>query len=98
MLFALICRDKPGHLQTRQDTRPAHVAYLNALNDRGALMFAGPFHDGQGSPDGSLVVISAADRPSAEAIAADDPYAKAGLFESVEIRPWNWVFNKPAGA
>ncbi len=27
-----------------------------------------------------------ADRAAAEAIAAGDPYAKAGLFESVEIR------------
>ncbi len=28
MLFALICTDKPGHLQVRMDTRPAHLAYL----------------------------------------------------------------------
>jgi uncharacterized protein YciI len=27
---------------------------------------------------------------------AADPYAKAGLFANVEIRAWNWVFNKPA--
>ena len=24
-----------------------------------------------------------------------DPYAKAGLFSSVEVEPYNWVFNKP---
>ena len=35
MLFALICNDKPGHLQVRLDTRPAHVAFLNALNAEG---------------------------------------------------------------
>ncbi len=33
---------------------------------------------------------------AARALSAADPYAKAGLFESVEIRPWNWTFNKPA--
>ena len=43
-----------------------------------------------------LVVVEAPDVATAEAIAAADPYAKAGLFESVEVRPWNWVFNKPA--
>jgi uncharacterized protein YciI len=96
MLFALICNDKLGHLQVRLDTRPAHIAYLNALTERGALKFAGPFHDGEGTPNGSLVVISAADHAAAEAIADADPYAKAGLFASVEIRAWNWVFNKPA--
>ncbi|TJX41862.1 MAG: hypothetical protein E5W21_24815, partial [Mesorhizobium sp.] len=36
------------------------------------------------------------DMAGAQALSAADPYAKAGLFESVEIRPWNWVFNKPA--
>lgn len=98
MLFALICKDKPGHLQTRMDARPDHVAFLEKLNGDGKLAFAGPFLDGDGKPDGSLVVLDAADRAEAEALAAADPYARAGLFERVEIRPWNWVFNKPAGA
>ena len=30
MLFALICKDKPGHLQVRLDTRPDHVAFLKS--------------------------------------------------------------------
>ncbi|WP_269931945.1 YciI-like protein [Aminobacter sp. HY435] len=98
MLFALICKDKPGHLQVRLDTRPDHVAFLNELNARGALKFAGPFLDADGKPDGTLAVIEAADAAAAQALAATDPYAKAGLFESVVIRPWNWVFNNPANA
>lgn len=28
MLYAIYCKDKPGHLQTRLDNRPAHVEYL----------------------------------------------------------------------
>ncbi len=96
MLFALICKDKPGALQVRMDTRPDHVAFLNGLNDENKLAFAGPFLDADGKPDGSMVVVEAADRAAAEQIAASDPYARAGLFQSVEIRPWNWVFNKPA--
>lgn len=95
MLFALLCKDKPGHLQVRLDARPAHVEFLNGLNAKGELAFAGPFLDGEGKPNGSLVVIEAADRAAAETISANDPYAKAGLFESVEINAWNWVFNKP---
>ncbi|MEJ6785316.1 YciI-like protein [Aminobacter sp. Piv2-1] len=98
MLFALICNDKPGHLQVRLDTRPEHVAFLNELNAKGTLKFAGPFLDDDGKPNGSLVVIEAADAAAAKAIADADPYAKAGLFDSVDIRPWNWVFNNPASA
>lgn len=96
MIFALLCKDKPGHLQVRLDNRPAHVDYLNDLNARGTLKFAGPFLDGEGKPTGSLVTVEVDDLTAAEAIAANDPYAKAGLFESVDIKAWNWVFNKPA--
>ncbi len=98
MLFALICKDRPGHLQVRLDTRPEHVAFLNDLNAKGTLKFAGPFLDADGKPDGSLVVIEAADAAAAQALADADPYARAGPFESVQVRPWNWVFNNPASA
>ena len=96
MIFALLCKDKPGHLQVRLDNRPAHVDYLNDLNAKGILKFAGPFLDGEGKPTGSLVTVEVDDLAAAEAIAANDPFAKAGLFESVDIKAWNWVFNKPA--
>ena len=98
MLYALICKDKPGHLQVRIDTRDRHLAYLGGLNDAGTLKLAGPFLDDAGKSCGSLVIIEAADEGEARRHADGDPYAKAGLFESVEIRPWSWVFNKPAAA
>lgn len=98
MLFALICNDKPGHLQVRLDTRPEHVAFLEALNAEGKLKFAGPFLGEDGKPTGSLVVLDVADTAAAKALADQDPYARAGLFENVEIRAWNWVFNNPANA
>jgi uncharacterized protein len=96
MLFALICNDKPDHLPLRLDTRNDHVAFLNDLNAKGALKVAGPFLDAEGKPIGSLVVIEAPDKAAAKVIAEADPYAKAGLFASVDIRAWNWVFNNPA--
>jgi uncharacterized protein len=96
MLFAVMCKDKPGKLQLRIDTRPEHVAFLEGLNADRKLAFAGPFLDAQGKPNGSLVVVEAPDLAGAQAMSAADPYAKAGLFESVEIRQWNWTFNKPA--
>ncbi|ESW91031.1 MULTISPECIES: YciI-like protein [unclassified Mesorhizobium] len=98
MLFALICKDKPGSLQVRVDTRPVHVAFLERLNADNKLAFAGPFLDAEGKPNGSLVVVEAPDLAGAQALSAADPYAKAGLFESVEIRQWNWTFNKPAAS
>lgn len=94
MLFALICTDKPDSLAVRMGHRPDHVAYLQGLGD--ALVLAGPFlkEDGE-TMCGSLIVIEAATLDAARKIAASDPFAKAGLFETVEIRPWLWAMNKP---
>ncbi len=96
MLFALICTDKPGHLQVRLDNRPAHLAWLESLG--AGTKAAGPFLGGDGKPSGSLVIIEADDLDAAEALAAKDPYAAAGLFASVDIRPWNWVIKNPETA
>ncbi|MCY6383301.1 YciI family protein [Hoeflea prorocentri] len=95
MLYALICNDKHGGLDLRLKVRPDHVNYLNGLNDNGILKMAGPFLDGNGDACGSLVIIEADDADAAQEIADADPYATAGLFASVDIRPYNWIFNKP---
>ena len=93
MLFAFLCTDKPGALQVRLDNRPAHIEFLKGLGD--SLKAAGPFLDDDGNMAGSLVIVEAADKAAAKAIADQDPYAKAGLFTSVEIRAWNWAVKNP---
>ena len=96
MLFALICIDKSDGLAIRLEKRPEHVAYLKSLGDK--LAFAGPFlkEDGK-TMCGSLVVVEADTLDAAKAVAGADPFAKAGLFATVEIRPWLWVLGKPEG-
>jgi uncharacterized protein YciI len=96
MLYVLICTDKPGSLALRRANRPDHLAYLERLGDR--LVLAGPFtaEDGE-SMNGSLIVVEAPSLEAAQRIAAGDPFAKAGLFASVEIRPWLWTMNSRGG-
>ena len=96
MLFALICTDKPNSVDLRMSVRPDHLKYLESLGS--ALKAAGPFTTDEGQPTGSLVIIEAADRTTAQAMAENDPYAKAGLFASVEIRPWEWLIKNPETA
>jgi hypothetical protein len=62
-----------------------------------ASTVTGPFTDDNGSPVGSLVILEADNRESAERIAAADPYAKAGLFAATEIRAWVWSLKNPEG-
>lgn len=87
-LYALICTDRPGGLDIRKANREAHLAYLQGSD---CVAQAGPFLDGAGQMCGSLVVLDLADRAAAEAWAAGDPYAKAGLFAEVRIEEWRKV-------
>lgn len=93
MLFAVICTDRPGALETRKATRREHLEHLKSLGDR--LKLAGPFLSEDGaSPCGSLLVIEGASLADVKAIADADPYTKAGVFQSVDIRPWSIVLGK----
>lgn len=96
MLFALLCTDKPDGLDLRMATRPDHLKYLESLG--ASLKAAGPFTTDDGKPTGSLVIVEASDRAAAKAIADNDPYAKAGLFSSVEIKAWKWLIKNPEAA
>ncbi len=88
MLIALIARDKAGALQTRLDNRADHVEYLKST---GVVSQAGPFLDDAGEMIGSLVILDVEDMAAAQDWAANDPYAKAGLFEHVDLIPWKKV-------
>ena len=88
MLIALIARDKPGALDTRKANREAHLAYIA---DTGVVAQAGPLLDDAGEMCGSLVILDVADMAAAQAWADSDPYAKAGLFDSVELIAWKKV-------
>ncbi|KFI28913.1 YciI family protein [Paenirhodobacter enshiensis] len=87
MLFAIICKDKAGALQTRLDNREKHLAYLA---ETGIVQIAGPFLE-DGRMTGSMVVVEGDSIEVAKDWAANDPYAKAGLFEDVRITEWKKV-------
>ncbi|MBK4214691.1 YciI family protein [Paracoccus caeni] len=86
-LFAVICRDKPGALQTRLDTRQAHLDYIART---GLVLMAGPLIE-EGEMRGSLIILEAVDLAAAQDWAANDPYTGAGLFQAVEVIEWKKV-------
>jgi hypothetical protein len=88
MRVALICIDKPGYLEVRKANRDAHLAYIAAT---GVVEMAGPFLDADGAMCGSLVVLEVEGVQAAKDWAAGDPYARAGLFDSVDVREWKKV-------
>ena len=88
MRVALICLDKPGALQTRLDNRAAHLAHIEST---GVVEMAGPFLDDAGAMCGSLIILNVDTLGDARDWAAADPYAKAGLFQSVTVTEWKKV-------
>ena len=88
MRFALICTDKADHLEVRKANRDAHLAHIATS---GVVEMAGPFLNDKGEMSGSLVILEVGSKAEAEAWAAADPYAKAGLFAKVRIEEWKKV-------
>ncbi|MER5172058.1 YciI family protein [Thioclava sp. GXIMD2076] len=87
MFYAVICRDKAGHLQTRLDNREAHLVYMK---ETGIVAQAGPFIE-NGDMCGSLVILDTDSMDAAQAWVDNEPYGKAGLFDSVSITEWKKV-------
>lgn len=90
MLFVLTAIDKPDSLSLRMQVREAHFAFVR---ETGVVKLGGPFLDAKGDMAGSLIIFEAADLAAAKAWAAQDPYAKAGLFAQSDIRPWKATAN-----
>jgi uncharacterized protein YciI len=97
MIFAIRCTDRTDAGSLRADTRPRHLEFLKALGAK--LVLGGPLLTDDGAtPTGSLLLVEAADKAAAEAIAARDPYAEVGLFARVEVQPYRIVFHNPPAA
>ena len=88
MLVALMCQDKPDHLEVRKANREAHLAHIK---DSGIVVMAGPLLDDDGQMCGSLIVMDVPDMATAQAWVDGDPYGKAGLFASSKLIQWNKV-------
>jgi uncharacterized protein YciI len=95
--FAVFATDHPDSLALRQRLRPSHQAHLRATGDhRVVVRLGGPILDDGGTAmNGTLLVIEAGSLPEVEAFMQDDPYVQAGLFASIQIRPWHWSLGNP---
>ncbi len=98
MYYAIIAKDVNDSLQARLEARPAHLERLRRLQDEGRLVLAGP-HPAIDSEDpgpagftGSLIVAEFPDLEEARTWAGEDPYARAGVYADVQVKPFRKVF------
>ncbi len=77
-----------GNPEKIAEVRPVHREYLTSLKEQGNLFASGPFED----DSGALIIYEADSQEAAEELIANDPFSKAGVFQSYTIKPWRQVF------
>ena len=98
MLYAIIAEDVTGSLQNRIKARPDHIKRLEALQNEGRLVLAGPHpaidseDPGEAGFTGSLIVAEFKSLEDAQTWANADPYVAAGVYNQVTIKPFRKVF------
>ncbi len=98
MLYAIISEDVANSLEKRMSARPAHLQRLQALQDEGRLLVAGPHpaidtdNPGEAGFTGSLVVAEFDNLQAAQQWTLADPYIEAGVYARVSVKPFKKVF------
>ncbi|MCS3461749.1 YciI family protein [Aeromonas rivuli] len=98
MWYLIYSEDVAASLALRKQARPAHLARLQALQDEGRLLTAGPNPaiDAEDPADagfsGSTVIAEFNSLADARAWADADPYVAAGVYDKVTIKPFKKVF------
>jgi len=88
MLYVIIGHDAPEGAAKRPAVRPAHLDHLRPLSEAGRVKLAGPLLD----RSGSLIVVEAESLAEVWALVARDPYVTEGVFNRVEVKPFQQVF------
>ncbi|MBT9433253.1 YciI family protein [Candidatus Sodalis endolongispinus] len=98
MLYVIYAEDVADSLEKRLSVRPTHLARLQLLRDQGRLLTAGPKpaidsnDPGAAGFSGSTVIAEFDSIEAAQALAEADPYVAAGLYASVQAKPYKKVF------
>jgi uncharacterized protein YciI len=85
MLWIISAVDKPDAGAMRMELRAAHREYLATVNHRIFYSARQETDDGVHAV-GTLFIIEADDRAAAEKFIREEPFERAGMFESVSIR------------
>lgn len=94
MWYAIMAEDIPDSLEKRLAARPEHLSRLQALQEAGRLLIAGPFpaidssDPGPAGFTGSLIVAEFADIELATNWANNDPFIIAGVYQRVTVKPF----------
>jgi uncharacterized protein YciI len=76
----------PSRAMREQDLWPEHVEYVNAAAEKGFLLMAGPY--GDGDPYRAMLVVSAASPEEAAARLEEGPWTTGRVLETRSVDRW----------
>ncbi|WP_164275649.1 YciI family protein [Stenotrophomonas sp. B1-1] len=97
MWYVIEGYDGQDVLARRLQVRPQHLTRLQALNDQGRLLLAGPCpaidseDPGPAGFSGSVVIAAFDSLAQAQEWAEADPYVAAGVYVRTQVRPFRKV-------
>lgn len=97
MWYVIEGYDGQDVLAQRLQVRPQHLARLQALNEQGRLLLAGPCpaidseDPGPAGFSGSVVIAAFDTLAQAQEWAEADPYVAAGVYVRTQVRPFRKV-------
>jgi hypothetical protein len=94
--FMILTRDVPEGPSIRAKVRQDHLNWLEEPSDC-TVLCAGPWLDDTDAMLGSLIIVKAPSREALDQWMANDPYAKAGLPETIDVRPFKLTIGRPHG-
>ncbi|MFO7582678.1 YciI family protein [Guyparkeria sp.] len=96
--FMIFASDVPDSGERRAAHRTAHRERIEALESEGRLLTAGPLPIDPSRPESGLsgsLIVAAFETPEAARSWADaDPFRAAGVYDSVDVRPYKPVFGQ----
>ncbi|WP_297821445.1 YciI family protein [uncultured Paraglaciecola sp.] len=97
MWYVIYSEDVENSLALRKQTRAAHLERIQLLVDQGRVLVAGPCpaidieDPGEAGFTGSLVIAEFSSLEEAQKWADTDPYALAGVYRKVSVKPYKKV-------
>jgi uncharacterized protein YciI len=97
MWYVIYSEDVENSLPLRKQTRAAHLERIQLLVEQGRVLVAGPCpaidseDPGEAGFTGSLVIAEFGSVEEAQQWADTDPYAIAGVYQKVSVKPYKKV-------
>jgi uncharacterized protein YciI len=89
--FLIIGHGHPGKTTASEALRDEQLRYLADSGVADRFIARGPLLSDDGTEwTGSAWLVELTDRAAVEAMLADEPYTRAGLYANIEIHPWQF--------